>query len=65
MAQMTPVFSQLRLTSDAMERAVCTVNGIAPDVSADTAFNFAKAIEQLYNDGSCSVRLSSVVAIVE
>jgi len=65
MAQITPISSLLRLTSDNTERIVCTISNVAPNVSANTAFGFAKAVEQLYNDGPCSIRLNTAVEIVE
>jgi len=58
MAQFNPVSAAIRISSE--KECICSVLGVAHDVSAQTAANFVSAIETIYNNGDCTARLTIV-----
>ena len=45
------------------KKSVCSLNGIAPDVTPAAAVAFADAIETLHNNGPCTAQLRLVLQI--
>jgi len=39
-------------------KSICSVSGINPAITADTAASFVDAIEKIYNNGQCAARMS-------
>jgi len=63
MANFVAASANIRLTNED-RKSVCSVSGISPTVSAETAAGFVDAIEKIYNNGTCSARMSLVMDIV-
>ena len=63
MATFETAFASIRLTNED-GKSICSVTGVSPIVSAETAAAFVGAIETLYNNGTCNARMSIVRNIV-
>ena len=56
MPQLNPVSTAMRISNE--KERICSVLGVAHDVTAQTAANFVDAIETIYNNGDCTARLT-------
>jgi hypothetical protein len=63
MARIEHASAGLRINS-ADSRSVCFINGANPAMTAENAVGFVEGIEELYNQGSVTARLSVVSNIV-
>ena len=63
MASFVTNSARIRLTNED-NVSICSVGGISPTVTADTAAAFVAAIEKLYNDGQCDARMTVAMDIV-
>ena len=61
MAKLTPLSGAIRI--DGYRHRVCSILGVAHNVSAQTAANFVSAVETLYNNGDCTARLAITLDI--
>ena len=59
MVYLNATSANIRLMSDDGV-SVCSINNIAPNVTAETVAGFVNAIERIYNNGSCAARISVV-----
>ena len=62
MASLANATATLRVRS-AQNRAVCTISGINPNVSAAALAGFVKGIQTMYNRGPVTARLHTVVEL--
>ena len=62
MANFATAFASIRMSNEQGKR-ICSINNVSPTVSAETAAAFVDAIETIYNNGSCSARMSVAVDI--
>jgi len=63
MANFVTNSARIRLTNED-GASICSVGGVSPTVTADTAAGFVDAIEKLYNDGQCDARMTVMMDIV-
>ena len=62
MPQFDPVSAVMRIFNE--KERICSVLGVAYDVTAQTAANFVDAIETIYNNGDCTARLSITMDLI-
>jgi len=63
MPQFNPISAGMRISND--KERICSVLGVAHDVSAQTAVNFVNAIQTIYGNGDCTARLSITMDLVQ
>jgi len=63
MASFATKSARIRITNED-NASICSVGGVSPTVTADTAASFVDAIEKLYNDGHCDARMTVAMDIV-
>ena len=63
MANFNTTNANIRLTN-AERKSICSVNNVSPTVTAETAAAFVSAIETIYNNGTCTARISIAMDIV-
>ena len=63
MANLVAASANIRLVNED-RKSICSVSNVSPTVSAQTAANFVDAIEKIYNNGTCTARMSVVMDIV-
>jgi hypothetical protein len=56
MAIINPVSAALRIRNE-LNRAVCSVNGVNPDMTAESAAGFVTGIQYMYNRGKVLARI--------
>jgi len=62
MANFVTVSAGIRLTNEE-GKSVCSIARVSPAVTADTAAAFVSAIETIYNNGTCTARMSVTMDI--
>ena len=62
MANIVNVSAALRVRNE-QNRAVCTISGVNPDMSANDAEGFVTGIQEMYNRGKVSARIHSISKI--
>jgi len=62
MPSITHASAALRIRS-VNNRSVCSINGVNPNMSAQAAAGFVKAIQKMYNRGPVSARIHAVSEI--
>ena len=62
MANFATAFANIRINNSESKR-VCSISNVSPTVSAGTAAAFVDAIEKIYNNGTCTARLSVAMDI--
>ena len=63
MANFNTTSASIRLTNEE-RKSICSVSNVSPTVTADTAAAFVSAIEKIYNNGTCTARMSIAMDIV-
>jgi len=63
MANFNTTSASIRLTNEE-RKSICSVSNVSPTVTADTAAAFVNAIEKIYNNGTCTARMSIAMDIV-
>jgi len=63
MANFNTTSASIRLTNEE-RKSICSVGNVSPTVTADTAAAFVSAIEKIYNNGTCTARMSIAIDIV-
>ena len=63
MPQFNPMSTAMRISNE--KERICSVLGVAHDVTAQTAANFVNAIQTIYGNGECTARLSITMDLVQ
>ena len=57
MASFANASARIRIAND-NKKNICAFGNINPTVNADTATAFVRAIEKVYNNGTCNAKLN-------
>jgi len=62
MANFVTAFANIRIANEERKN-ICSISGVSPTVTAEVAAAFVGAIETIYNNGTCTARLSVAMDI--